>query len=802
MHPKAEQATLNRYLLLTLICYFSFVIYGSLVPWQYRALPLETALQQFRNISYLNLGINSRADWVANILLFIPLSFLLMSYFMPAERKQLKLNIAIPIALSCVVLALIIEFTQLYFPQRTVSINDIIAESLGAMLGIVLFYRFGQRILHYLQAIVAMRGNQTSLLNYLLIAYIALFTLYNILPLDLTLSPVELFKKWQDGRITLLPFSAYRGSFLQIFYAIFSDILLWIPIAVLLYLQQHQKKSIYIRLVLFAALIEFFQLFVYSRVTDLTDIILAFIAAWLGNNLGRLIYKHQNSTADIEQPRSSLIVKHQLQLRLAGVIILYSLAILLVFWFPYNFDFSWQQINQQLSVSRNKVLLESLYFGTEFRAITSLLQKILLFFPLGILFSLSYLKLKSKWQKQLMLSFSAGYILLLAAITEAMQLALPDKTVDITDVLLSVIGAALGFMLTLYCYRFSQQQANPAATLQQQTQATAATTTASTKAPAKHIATTEAQLAGKSKVLFLALHFIVSIVALYGLSQLSALPYNVRELLTDNASAIIGLTLAAYIMFLANCVRFSQFALFIFISPLLWIVQTSLIFCLLYFSVAAESLYDILGFPNTSLPHFLELLLRFIGFFCLIQFNCLAAKQFLQSKQKVAASILWLGSNIVVASLWYWAVVYLAATDNIVELLADNGSIIGLIALTAWLVLLFLSAAYSAKIISQCLFQAAWLKLTKLLLLMFIIVISMALSWWLINIATQSIIVKYQQVFSALQFLLSTDRSHYVTPLQLLIRYCLAYSAILSILTWFYIATFIASKRFSGSSSY
>lgn len=799
MHPKAEQATLNRYLLLTLICYFSFVIYGSLVPWQYRALPLETALQQFRNISYLNLGINSRADWVANILLFIPLSFLLMSYFMPAERKQLKLNIAIPIALSCVALALIIEFTQLYFPQRTVSINDIAAESLGALLGIVIFYRFGQQILRYLLAIIAMRGSQNSLLSYLLIAYIALFTLYNILPLDLTLSPVELFKKWQDGRITLLPFSAYQGSFLQIFYAIFSDILLWIPIAVLLYLQQHKKQTIFIRLVLFAALIEFFQLFVYSRVSDVTDILLAFIAAWLGYNLGRLMFKQQNSTSTIEQPSSSAITKQQQQLWLAGVIILYSLVILLVFWFPYNFDFSWQQINQQLSVSRNKVLLESLYFGTEFRAITSLLQKTLLFLPLGVLFSLSYLKLEPDWQKRLMLVFSAGYILLLAAFTEAMQLALPDKTVDITDVLLSVIGAALGFMLTLYCYRFGQQQAKTTASLEAQPQATETiTTTTSTTTPAKLL--TASKITSHAKVL-LPLHFIVSLLALYGLSKLSVLPYNMRELLTDNASAIIGLTLAAYIMFLANCVRFSQFAQFILISPLLWLGQTSLIFCLLYFSVAAESLYDILGFPITTLPHFLELLLRFIGFFSLIQFNCLAAKQFIESKQKIAASILWLGSNIGVASFWYWTVVYLAGTDNIVELLADNGSISSLIALTAWLVLLFLSAAYAAKIISQCLLQAAWFKLTKLLLVIFIIMVSLALSWWLINIATQSIIIKYQQVFSALQFLLSTDRSQYATPLQLLIRYCLAYGAILSILTWFYIVTFITSKRFSDSTS-
>ena len=56
--------------------YTAFVIYGSLVPLRFRARPLDEAWAYFQQIPYLELGIGSRADWVANILLFVPLAFL------------------------------------------------------------------------------------------------------------------------------------------------------------------------------------------------------------------------------------------------------------------------------------------------------------------------------------------------------------------------------------------------------------------------------------------------------------------------------------------------------------------------------------------------------------------------------------------------------------------------------------------------------------------------------------------------------------------------------------------------------
>jgi hypothetical protein len=66
--------------------YLLFVIYGSLVPLIFRTMPLTKAIEAFKNIPFLELGIGSRADWVANLLLFMPLAFFLVRCRL-AEKK-------------------------------------------------------------------------------------------------------------------------------------------------------------------------------------------------------------------------------------------------------------------------------------------------------------------------------------------------------------------------------------------------------------------------------------------------------------------------------------------------------------------------------------------------------------------------------------------------------------------------------------------------------------------------------------------------------------------------------------------
>ena len=69
-------ANARFWLLVVAVVYLAFVVYGSLVPLRYQSLPWEQAVARFQAMPYLTLGIASRADWVANLLLFVPLGFL------------------------------------------------------------------------------------------------------------------------------------------------------------------------------------------------------------------------------------------------------------------------------------------------------------------------------------------------------------------------------------------------------------------------------------------------------------------------------------------------------------------------------------------------------------------------------------------------------------------------------------------------------------------------------------------------------------------------------------------------------
>jgi VanZ family protein len=171
--------------------YGAFVVYGSLVPLEYRPLPLDVAWQNFQHIRYLELGLDSRADWVANGVLYAPLAF-----FGARAAYALGLAQALAAALSialCWALAVGVEFTQLWFPQRTVSLNDILAECLGSAVGAFaapFLAGWLDRLAH------AWRHGGTRLLPRLLELYSAAYVLLCFFPYDLLLSAAEL-----DGKL-------------------------------------------------------------------------------------------------------------------------------------------------------------------------------------------------------------------------------------------------------------------------------------------------------------------------------------------------------------------------------------------------------------------------------------------------------------------------------------------------------------------------------------------------------------------------------------------------------------------------
>src|SRR5262249_24853970 len=159
------------------------------------------AVERFHKIPFLNIGIESYSDWVANILLFIPLGFLGMATFCVDRRRGLGtwlLSVFWIVLLFA--LSVSIEFTQIFFPPRTVSQNDIQAETLGAIFGPILWLLAGQILTAWVRK-TWNSMNQFGQAALWLPGYLAILVFIHVMPLDLTISPVEVYHKWKEGKI-------------------------------------------------------------------------------------------------------------------------------------------------------------------------------------------------------------------------------------------------------------------------------------------------------------------------------------------------------------------------------------------------------------------------------------------------------------------------------------------------------------------------------------------------------------------------------------------------------------------------
>ena len=118
----------------------SAIVYGSLIPFELRDRTLEEAINLFVNIQYLDLGVVSRADWIANILLYIPFGYVTAAMFEAFIGRKSNFS-TIPITLILATTLIVgVEFIQLFFAPRTVSQNHLIKESMGTTLGLIIWH--------------------------------------------------------------------------------------------------------------------------------------------------------------------------------------------------------------------------------------------------------------------------------------------------------------------------------------------------------------------------------------------------------------------------------------------------------------------------------------------------------------------------------------------------------------------------------------------------------------------------------------------------------------------------------------
>lgn len=426
--------TARHYWFLT-IAFLLFVIYGSYVPLTTRSLSLADALDVYARRMSRGISFESRSDWVANVMLFVPLGFLAAGSISVDRFRPVALIALIP---AMALLSAAIEFFQLWFPDRNTTPNDVAAETLGGIIGVVGWWAIGTPFTHRVRQVWANLGPgdwaARALPFYLLFLVIA-----HGMPFDLTLSPGLIKRKFMlqfepdyEAGWPIVGLSPHSSQLMEkaLLHAVF-----FVPVGALLaflpgvaWRSRQGLGRVAASGLAICLGIELIQVIVVSAGAYASDVLLGTIlvvAGWWSATRRETI-----------PPRTWALA--------CGV---WISLILLAMWSPFSLDIS--VLGDRL---KNAVWVPFVdYYGIDYvRAFNAILNRLLLFLPVGFL--LARLRQIAVWQAGL-----AG--MMVAAAVELGQAVMTTRTISTSDVVIAGVGATLGGIVAR---RLANMQTTPA----------------------------------------------------------------------------------------------------------------------------------------------------------------------------------------------------------------------------------------------------------------------------------------------------------------------------------------------------
>lgn len=433
-----------------------FLAYGSLVPFSFAWRPFDQAVASFMDALTSPMFIASRTDFVTNILLTVPLTYALVASVRTDRRGWLGDAFAGCVAfVLSVTLSFLVEFAQNFFPGRTDSLSDIVAQTIGAVIGVVLWLLVGRAVTEWLRETFAERSG-AAFGERVVLAYCVVFVLSQWIPLDLTINLAELAQKYRRGGILLVPFTWAYTSMVDRLWDYAGDIALNVPIgaaAVLVWTADGYRRAplrASAIAVAAVALIELGQVFVNSRIADMTDVLTGSIGALIGVAGVTALSRQTVRTTGSGRP--------QVQWWACAGLIVMTMLLASYHWKPFNFTFEPERVR----VGMRQLLSPPLgiyYVGTEFNAFTEMTRKMLLALPLGVLLHFAWPAGRSYRRVRFFLLSAIGCAIAFGL--ELGQVFLPTRVPDTTDVILAELGIVGGLWLT---GRISRRTADEAST--------------------------------------------------------------------------------------------------------------------------------------------------------------------------------------------------------------------------------------------------------------------------------------------------------------------------------------------------
>lgn len=420
------------------IAYALVIAYLSLVvgPAGFHYVPLdpEAAWRMLRATPYLANGSDQRPDWMANLLMLVPLGFLATGMFWPRRQRQLRGLAAGAALFCCFFLVIALKYLQLFFPPRTVSLNYIEAQSLGSLLGIGLFWVSYDRLPSLLQSI---SGQGRRPLMVFCGVYSVGLLFFFLFPLDFVLNAEDLRERaaalphllfsWPgEGRSTTL-----RAAFTL------ADVTATVPLGVLLMLSSRQRSLHRVVAAGFAivSVVMLLTMLMLSGAPSLVVILYRTAGVLIG---AALVIRFEG-----EDPARW----HNLLARLVPLAVLpYGFAVVFVadLLSPH-----WRPVQQGLAALEPFTLLPFYhhYIVPKAHAAESIAGNLLIFAPIGVMIALR------RGGGRAAVGLAAIVAAVFALGVEFGRLLKPGLQPDFSNAIVAAIGAALAVRLTAAFWR-------------------------------------------------------------------------------------------------------------------------------------------------------------------------------------------------------------------------------------------------------------------------------------------------------------------------------------------------------------
>jgi glycopeptide antibiotics resistance protein len=429
-----------------------FVVYGSLVPFHYQPLSWADGLAGFRKVCSRPVRLESRSDTLANFVLVLPLGYLLMGMLCvdaPRGRRARTAFLAVLVVFPCcLLLSVAVEFAQLWFPPRVSSIRDIVAQAVGAVAGMTTWLVAGQRLTEWFRGVWSSAAPGTLGVR-LLPGYLLLLLLIHGMPFDLTLSPAELYRKFRNGRVHLVPFADHGDALYQALSKDCGNLALFLPLGMLLEdlpgLSRRGWTGVLAMAVLLTVALQCVKLFVISRHVDATAVITGSLAVLFGWALALSLRRRRIAAGLSGQTPNQPHPRWQAQGLFVLLFLVWLGVAIFVNWQPFDFIPAVGVAGERL---RRLALVPFVdyYEGNYWNSLDQFVHKTLLFLPLGALLALAFSRYSARRTGLLVVLAAA----VLAALIEAGQLFLPTRYASITDVIVESGGAWIGQAVALH----------------------------------------------------------------------------------------------------------------------------------------------------------------------------------------------------------------------------------------------------------------------------------------------------------------------------------------------------------------